>query len=370
MTRAPQTRPILRGLRIAAIQVLITIALLLMLEGAASFRDAAKKINRDARADLRPTAESIHTDYDTLLGWVSRPGHYPNLYGESRDLTIEPNGARRTPSDDSPPPTLTVVASGDSFTMGYGVGDDQTWVAHLERQHPALDIHNLGLGGYGLGQAFLRYQRDGVNLPHDLHLFSFITENYRRLGRDRFMGYGKPVVTLEDDELVVENVPPPRRRHSPLFQLRYGAAIQELHLVRWLTAGPTARLEAQRVERARNVQQVAHAIFNKLHELHNQRGRIGVFVHFPVESDYSDGDSNAWRLWLREEARSNDWHFVDLIPALRALPRERVRDLFIQNDVYRFRGAKGHYTELGNQVMARALLDELVSLEIVPPPHR
>ncbi len=363
----PADRKGRRWARWIAGQLFLTLALLLVLEGAAGYRAAWLKINRDARADLRPTAESIHTDYDPLLGWRSRPGRYPGLYGPARDLTIEADGSRAVPSPDELAPTVRAVASGDSFTMGYGVGDAETWVAHLERALPALDIRNLGLGGYGLGQSFLRYRRDGVRLPHDLHLFSFITENYRRLGRDRFMGYGKPLVLLRDGELVVENVPPPRRRHSPLFQLRYGAALQELRLVQWLTAGLQRRAEEEKSWREKNVEHVARAIFHELHALHAQHGRRGALVHFPAENDYRDGDSNAWRAWLREEARSNGWHFVDLIPALRALPRDQIKPLFIQDDADRFRGARGHYTELGNRVMAEALARELERIGLAAP---
>lgn len=65
-----------KWIRMLAIQVLITLGLLLLVEGAASFRNAWRKVNLDARADLRPTAESIHTEYDPLLGWISRPGFY------------------------------------------------------------------------------------------------------------------------------------------------------------------------------------------------------------------------------------------------------------------------------------------------------
>ncbi len=368
MTDAPTRTPRLRWLRNLFLQVVIAVVLLLLLEGLASVHAAWDKINWDARADLRPTAESIHTDYDPLLGWVSRPGVYEDLYGAGRDLVIEEDGSRATPSRDKIVPTTRVVASGDSFTMAYGVGDDQTWAAHLENEHPELEITNLGLGGYGLCQAFLRYQRDGVRIPHELHLFSFITENYRRLGRDRFMGYGKPVVTVEDGQLVVENVPPPRRRHSPLFQLRYGDALQELDLLRWMNEGIAERRAAEREEWEKNIQPSALAIFHELHRLHTEHGRTGVLVHFPVESDYSDGASNGWRKWLGEEARANGWIFVDLIPALRALPRDQVRDLFIQDDADRFRGAAGHYTERGNQLMARALLQELTRQGVLNQP--
>jgi hypothetical protein len=182
------------------------------------------------------------------------------------------------------------------------------------------------------------------------------------------MGYGKPVVTVEDGQLVVKNVPPPRRRHSPLFQLRYGDALQELDLLRWLNEGIAERRAAEREEWEKNIQPSALAIFHELHRLHTEHGRTGVLVHFPVESDYSDGASNGWRKWLGEEARANGWIFVDLIPALRALPRDQVRDLFIQDDADRFRGAAGHYTERGNQLMARALLQELTRQGVLDRP--
>lgn len=253
--------------------------------------------------------------------------------------------------------------------MGYGVDDEATWTAHMEKQHPGLDIQNLGLGGYGLGQSFLRYRRDGLKQPHDLHLFSFITEDYRRLGRDRFMGYGKPVVTLKNGRLALENVPPPRRRYLPLFTMRFGEAIQELHSVKWLTGGFARRMENQKRAREKNVQHVALAIFSELHQLHTEHGRTGVLVHFPVEDDYASGESNGWRNWLHTKSEKNGWIFVDLIPAFRSLPRDQVKSLFIQDDADGFRGARGHYTELGNQMMARALIQELMRRRVLTSPE-
>ena len=103
------------------------------------------------------------------------------------------------------------VCSGDSFTYGYGVGNDQTWCARLAAINLCLDTVNLGQGGYGVDQAYLRYRRDAGTLDHDLHLFAFISSDFTRMRSDSFRGYGKPVLKLEDGALVVTNVPVPRR---------------------------------------------------------------------------------------------------------------------------------------------------------------
>lgn len=348
------------------IQALLVALLLLVIEGVASFRAAIKKVDWTQQPDLRPTAESVHTDYDPLLGWISRPGYYPNLYGEDRHLTIKTNRTRLTPSEDSRAPTIEIVASGDSFTMGYGVGDRDTYAAQLEALHPDINILNLALGGYGLDQAFLRYQQDGIELPHRIHLFAFITENFNRMGRSRFMGYGKPTLSVRDGALIAENVPVPRRRHFPLAQGKYAEVFQHLNITRWLTEG---RLRAPAAERSgKSLEQLAHAVFHQVEALHRARGRTGVFVYLPIEKDYARGESNGWRAWLRKEADQNGWLFIDLVRPFRTIPRDEVSVMFIQTDAERFRGARGHYAEHGNKLIARALLDELIRVGVVPPP--
>ncbi len=59
------------------------------------------------------------------------------------------------------------VAIGCSFTLGAEVEAQDTWEAQLERLSPDLEIANLGVGGYGLDQALLRFRRDGVPLHPD-----------------------------------------------------------------------------------------------------------------------------------------------------------------------------------------------------------
>lgn len=343
--------------RWAAVQVALTILLLLALEGAASIRAALRKAA--PRGATEPiVAERLHTEYDSLLGWINRPNvRFADFYGPRRHLRIN---AHRFRAHDHADPLATstlarLVVSGDSFTFGYGVGDQDSWVAQLDRSAPRMEVVNMGLGGFGLDQAFLWYQRDGQHLPHNLHLFAFITENYNRMGRDTFMGHGKPVLTARDGRLNVGNVPPPRPRAGARTTHRWIQAFHNLHLAQALTSRIRPPHRNPPSSRGSNVQATARLIFAELHRLHRATGRRGALVHLPIEKDYRDAASSGWRHWLREEADREGWLFVDLVVEMRKLPAGEIPRLFIQSDDGRYRGAKGHYTEAGNAFIKDAL---------------
>jgi hypothetical protein len=340
----------------------LTAILLLALEGWASARAAHRRAAEQV-AEARPiVAERLHTEYDALLGWINRPNiAISNFYGAGRHLTTNGQRVRNHAGRDSPvDPTLTrLVVSGDSFTFGYGVGDQDSWAARLDQEAPGLEVVNMGQGGYCLGQAYLWYRRDGQHLDHQLHLMAFITEDYNRMARDRFMGYGKPVLRAHDDRLVVDNVPPPRpRTPGPRWQT-LGAALQNLHLAQALSARVARGSAPARAGDALSTQKTAILLFAELHRLHLEAGRAGALVHLPIERDYRDGASNGWRNWLRLESERNGWTFVDLVAEMRRLPAGEIAGLFIQSDHGRFRGSRGHYSEKGNAFIADALRRQL-----------
>ena len=100
-----------------------------------------------------PLAEHRHSRYDADLGWVNVPGlKLPDFYGPGRSLSINDQGFRGTRNVAARTPTGThrVVCSGDSFTLGYGVGDEETWCALLVNDDAELEAVNMGQGGYGV----------------------------------------------------------------------------------------------------------------------------------------------------------------------------------------------------------------------------
>jgi hypothetical protein len=86
----------------------------------------------------------------------------------------------------------------------------------LEESGVPARVLNLGVGGYGMDQALLRFRRDGAALAPDVVVFGFQAENTHRnrnLVRPLYqpstgLPFSKPRFVLEDGRLRVINVPP------------------------------------------------------------------------------------------------------------------------------------------------------------------
>jgi len=154
--------------------------------------------------------------YDEWTGWSFRP----NSVRQGGAFTINSAGFRsRRDFDRSPPPdTLRIALFGDSFTAGDDVGDDEAWGFLLERilneAGISTEVLNFGVGAYGMGQAYLRWQRLGKRFSPDIVIFGLQPENlkrnvnvFRQLLHRSGPAFSKPRFALIDDELQLLNVP-------------------------------------------------------------------------------------------------------------------------------------------------------------------
>ena len=82
-----------------------------------------------------------------------------------------------------PPGRFRIVVVGDSLTLGWGVADDETYAARLERLLRArfpgrdLDVVNLGVGGYDTRQEVTLLARKAARLDPDLVLVGFYSND-------------------------------------------------------------------------------------------------------------------------------------------------------------------------------------------------
>ena len=154
--------------------------------------------------------------YDQWTGW----GFRPNSVRQDGTFTINGAGFRsRRDFDMSPPPdTLRIALFGDSFTAGDDVGDDETWAYLLERALNEAGIRaevlNFGVGAYGMGQAYLRWQHLGKKFAPDIVIFGLQPENlkrnvnvFRQLLHRSGPAFSKPRFALNENELQLLNVP-------------------------------------------------------------------------------------------------------------------------------------------------------------------
>lgn len=353
----PGNVPRLSWRRKLTFSLIATLGLFFLLEGLCSTAVTIHDMWKE-----QPLAERVHTEYDAQLGWINRASFTAaDMYGGGRSLTTNAQRFRSGHPFDRQVPAgkIRIMCSGDSFTLGYGVGDQDTWCAQLERLDPRLETVNLGQGGYGLDQAYLWYDRVQGDLGHQIHLMTFIAEDFRRMPNRDFNGYGKPVLELQEGQLQVTNVPVARTPYALSGLIRNGQGLRRLATVRVtqrLLLGREEVLDNQQVEAYGR--RIAERIFQHLHEEHTRQGRILVLVYLPVRGDRSSKPSG-WREFVRTKSLEQGWLFWDLTEELARLPEAEVANHFIGPEV-EYRAAAGHYNEQGNRFIARALYDRLL----------
>lgn len=311
----------------------------------------------------RPLAERSHTEYDAELGWVNRPNvTLPDLYGPGASLHTNAQRFRgtRDVAREAPHGRVRVVCSGDSFALGYGVGDDATWCHQLEAMEPRLETVNMGQGGYGIDQSYLWFRRDGAPLEHHIHLFTFIVEDFARMGATSFFGYAKPRLRLDGDRLVVENVPVPRGSFVFPWLAQNARFVGELRSVELLRAlllrsGAVARPTSGDAA----VPRLAAQVFADLARLHRDAGRRLVLVYLPMVDELRGDETQELRAFVADVARRLGVPFVDGVAALRALPPDEVAALYIPDGASAFPAAAGHFTARGNRWAAGWILAAL-----------
>lgn len=162
-----------------------------------------------------PTAEHYRFNgYHPLLGYDGLPNVRGRFHGQT--VTHNSHGNRGPEVAFAKPPGLRrVVVMGDSQAWGYGVGDDETIPAQLSRLMnesggPPYQVLNLGVGGYGTDQAFLKYLVQGARYAPDVVVLTVFKNDPVENAHTVYWGVEKPRFYVEDGRLCLGNVPPAR----------------------------------------------------------------------------------------------------------------------------------------------------------------
>lgn len=341
-------------------------------------RRSFERVSAAARGDAEARAHSL---LDPELGWCPRPD---SRTGPSRhDWSGSRIGLRELPREraDGVP---RVCAVGGSFTQGAEVQGHETWLARIEALVPELEVANLGVQGYGLDQAYLRFRRDGARLAADEVWFGLMPEACLRitthyppaLSHWASVALFKPRFRLRGDAL--ELVPNPAPDHASCVRLvtdqrAFVAALGETddwvrrapgawaprgsHPAHWLGAGRLALTLLERGGRAReprleepgdDVYRLARALLLALRdEARAAGGRLRIVV-VPSRPDLESAERRGRRFWrplLDDLAREG----VDAFDAADALLAAGA----LEDDGLWAPGA--HYSPEANRVVGEAL---------------
>ncbi len=353
-----------QALKFIIFNIVAVLLIIVLCEGLASLTIFVQELG-----DTKPVAERMHTRYDPEIGWVNIPNtRVDNLYAPGLHVHINEQGFRSSEDFTVDPPAgkTRFICSGDSFTFGYGVSNDQTWCHKLTTLDDRIQTVNMAQGGYGIDQAYLWYKRDGDILTHDIQLFAFITADFDRMRRSQFLGYGKPVLEVENNELVLDNVPVPRRAFYIPWATQHQGSLNELRTVQVLNQiffDPQAEAAPKPKPDEEIIMRVSWQILQELANLNQERNSLPVLVYLPSQSAYKGGaviKTDTRRRYVEQAAIETGLIYIDLIDEFRALSDQEMNDLFIPHGAIDFPGAAGHYTAKGNQYIAEQLYKKLL----------
>ncbi len=140
---------------------------------------------------------------DSLLGWVPKPNCQSGKY-----LTNSV-GFRGIKEFSLLKEKNRIIFVGDSFTWGEINHNNETFPHYLDTLlNEDVDIINMGVHGYGPGQFFLYFMREGLKYNPDIVVFGLFLPDIHR-SMYRFTEYFKPRFIIKNGNLQLDKTSTP-----------------------------------------------------------------------------------------------------------------------------------------------------------------
>jgi len=310
------------------------------------------------RHSAKPSFPAVQ--YDEELGWVPIPNlNHEDQYGPGKSLRTNSQGFRAEGDYDFEVPVgkTRIIASGDSMTFGHAVDDNHAWPKLFESLDERLQVVNLAVSGYGVDQIYLRTERDGRLFERQLHIFALIINDIERMGSLVQNAKGKPKLTIENNELILSNVPVPKFGFLKTWLHLNLNLFQESRTIQVLSQaynkilpsiGSSEDLTTQELEK------ILKKLLHNLNQSEKDRGSALVVVLLPMERDYSgQGKWHKWQRFLRNETANQGIYYISLFEEFRKLTTDQMEALFYDSDDY-------HYGKDGNVWAAKLIYEKLL----------
>jgi hypothetical protein len=346
---------------IIILNILATFLLLVLVEGFAGVVAFIRLFRSEG-----VVAENRHTIYDPAVGWVNKSDiTIPDMYGKGNALTVRSDRSRMTSFPKSPS-GKRMICSGDSFTLGYGVSDDEAWCSLLSES--GFETANLGQGGYGVDQSYVWYEQYAKTHPHDLHLAAFTLYDFSRVFSPSFLGVGKPYFRMERGELKNRNIPMPPPQPLGRFLAVHRESFQSLHLYTLIThftrpndTNPVPENEQE---------EIIATLISKMRQATVENHATFILLLLPTPPDYLDRDPYEKRKeQLMALAERGQFLFLDVGETLFLSDQTAYDALFIPKGVMPYNGSGGHYTEEGNRKVAAIVAEFLKKSGLLNEPR-
>jgi hypothetical protein len=337
----------------------------------------------------RLVAEELLGTLDFDLGWLPRPGfdsaewatnyvrvriNQQGLRANREYSTLPGGGIRR------------LAGYGDSFTFCSDVNFEDCWTHRLEGRLTKTEVLNFGVSGYGPDQAWLRYRREGTAWQPCAVLIGHMVEDIDRVvNRYGIFRVGSPTLPMAKPRFILEG------DHPVLLPIP-SRDVRDLTNPVWLETnlGPhdawyfPGTLVANPLDRLELIRFVRTAIFRKQHEeLHALASRYvpgtepfdvltAVLTGFAAEVR-ADGATpvvlvfpNQMSIVVQRDEKPKQHAALLAALAQRGVATIDLTDALgrraRRSGVSGLMSGGGHYSPLGNAVVARTLADQLPAL--------
>lgn len=306
--------------------------------------------------------------YDDRMGWNIGPKRRSanGLYRSGPDAIRVPDEEVAVTVSEG---KTAIALVGDSFTFGEEVRYEETWGYHLgELLGEGVQILNLGVPGYGVDQAYLRYERDARRWKPKIAIFGVFTHDLLRtltvypfLANPQWdLPFSKPRFVVSDGKSVLLNNPPLRPEaifsHESIFELPFHVFDRGYKESNWQTSFYHSSYLFQMFVSAfprwsavspdfseKAIVSTNASILKSFAQLAALEEVLPIIVYFPLKSDLNNGRTSAPPLVIRSMQEAGI-AYVDT--SLCVLDVHR-RDRFMPG---------GHLTPLANKAMADCLL--------------
>jgi hypothetical protein len=326
------------------------------------------KMTKDRYRNLLEKADGdlSYLVYDERMGWSVGPRRHSanGLYHSSEEgLRSQHEGGSFTMAQGK----TSIALIGDSYTFGEEVRYEESWGYYLGQMlGDGVQILNFGVPGYGLDQAYLRYEKDAKRWKAKVAIFGLFSHDFQRtmtvypfLAHPRWeMPFSKPRFIVHGDDVDILNQPALRPEATfshdsiqrlPFLDRDYGYKWDEWQ-TRFYNSSYLFRLFVSLFPRSSSgtpdvsleeVVSINASILKRFVKSAAEEGTIPVMVYFPGRMELRR--SNSPPAFVKSTLQDLSMGYVDPTPCLLQL---NPRDRFMPG---------GHYTPAGNAAVAKCL---------------
>jgi lysophospholipase L1-like esterase len=291
-------------------------------------------------------------------------------------VTINSRGFRgretRTPK---PSGLYRVVTIGDSLTLGWGVNDDETFSAQLERllqthvPNRPIDVVNLGVSGYDTRQEVALLKRNVALLEPDLVLVGFYSNDVPDGLDDEDSSGGSTRIAAPHPaagQILHMNPRPSSWWEAALRRSRLaytvGRALNRfMNRGEWGSAHFSMELDVLHGKDSPELDRAWAGVERQLGELRllaESHFAVGIVVLPCREQVMGEFNEAKYQSRIREIAQRLGFFVVDPLPAL-AAHRNGTDDLFIAYD-------RNHPSAAGHRIIGQTIFGYLEQHELTP----